>query len=404
MNPIKLTIMNKLSQIFAAALISLSVNSYAGDCPILSGIYVIGKSETADFSSVNAAVTAAQCGGVTGNVTFRLETGTYEERVVISSIPGASAFNTVTFESKTGNNTDVIIRYPSSDATVVINGASYVSFENITIDHNAAVYGNAMRVDGNANNLHFKSVIFDGVEVARPGANSAAVYCTPTASKSNIAFEDCEINSGSVGIYKGAMSPDAGDSKTTISGTLFYNQYESAITLCNEDSPVITNNVISSLSPYNSFKGISLENISNGLIVNSNIIAIASSAVGIALNNCNAPASHVGQINSNSIAVGGKGAACGIQLSGNTDNLVLNFNRIKLSNGTSVANQSYYQNSGTGNNVNMTDNNFYDLKAGDYTIIGNSYKDMLNQLPAQSNASLAVSANGIMIEKVTEVK
>jgi len=46
-----------------------------------------------------------------------------------------SAFNTVTFESKSGTNTDAVISYTAADATVAMNGVSYVSFENLTIDH-----------------------------------------------------------------------------------------------------------------------------------------------------------------------------------------------------------------------------------------------------------------------------
>jgi hypothetical protein len=84
---------------------------------------------------------------------------------------------------------------------------------------------------------------------------------------------------------------------------------------------------------------------------------------------------------------------------------VLNFNRIKLTiNGTQTATQAYYRNQGTGNNINMMNNIFYDLNTGSYTIVGNTYKDFFNQLPSQSNPSLSVSANGIMVEKVTPVK
>ncbi len=87
--------------------------------------------------------------------------------------------------------------------------------------------------------------------------------------------------------------------------------------------------------------------------------------------------------------MGGKGRACGIMLLGSTDNQVLNFNRVKV---TTTGTQAYYINASSGNNNNMLNNIMYDLKTGGYTIIGNTYKDMFNQLPS------------IMIEKTSAAK
>src|SRR5688500_14305667 len=154
-------------------LLVMTVKSFAADCPSLSGEFTIGKGESADFASINDAINALKCGGISGPTTFLLEDGTYNERIVLSAIPGASAFNTLAFESKSGNNADVIISYGSSDATMVMNGTSFVTFENLTIDHKNSTYGNALRADGKVSNLRFKGVVFDGVEVSRTGSNSA---------------------------------------------------------------------------------------------------------------------------------------------------------------------------------------------------------------------------------------
>ncbi len=397
--------MNKLTTLILATALSMSMNSFAGDCPALSGEFTIGKSENADFASINEAANALKCGGVAGPTTFVLEDGKYEERIVLSTIPGASSFNTVTFESKSGNNADVIISYGTSDATLVLNGSQYIAFENLTIDHKAATYGNCLRTDGKASNLTFKGVVFDGVESTRKGAESATVYFAANAPISNILIEDCEINNGSIGIFKGGASADAMDGKTTITGTLFFNQYESGLSLTNEDAPVITNNVISTLSTNSSFRAINLDNVANNVIISNNIVNAANGSLGLAMNNCFAKGTDLGQISNNSFAVGGSGEAYGVYLSGNTDNQVLNFNRIKLTiSGEQKSTQAFYKNAGSGNNINLTNNILYDLKSGGYTIIGNTYKDHFNQLPSQGNPSLSVSANGIMIEKVTPIK
>src|SRR5206468_1903806 len=102
--------------------------------------------------------------------------------------------------------------------------------------------------------------------------DNAAVLFTATAPKSEIAFEGCEINNGSVGIFKRGVSTDVPDRKTTISGTTFFNQSETGLALVNEDAPVISNNVVSAISTQKGFKAIYLCNASNNLIISKNII------------------------------------------------------------------------------------------------------------------------------------
>lgn len=397
--------MNQVKKLLFVALVACGLPAFSNDCISLSGQFVIGPGVNSDYGTVTDAINALKCGGVSGKVTFLVENGVYNEKIVLGSIRGASSTNTITFESQSRNNTDVIIRHSTADATMILNSASYVSFENITIDHKASTYGNCLKVDGTSGNIRFKGVVFEGVEAARTGANNAVIYFTPNVPKSDVVFEDCEINNGSSGIYKGGSSPDSKDMRTSISGTLFFNQYENGLVLSNEESPIITNNVISSLTKYSSYKAISLENCSGNLMVSNNIVNASNGAYGLSLNNCSAEPTMLGQINNNSIAVGGESEAFGIYLGGSTDNQVINFNRVKLSiNGAPGPKHAFYKNAGSGNNVNMLNNILYDLNSGGYTIVGNSYKDLFNQLPAQSNPALAVSANGIMIEKVTPIK
>ena len=372
--------------------------SFAGTCPALSGEFIIGKSANADFSSIQEASDALTCGGISSPVMFKLENGIYNEKITISNINGTSALNTIIFESKSGEKSDVIVSNQTSDATIVLNGTSYVSFENMTIDHKKATYGNCVRAEGKANHLVFNNVIMDGVEAAASGSSSAVIYMNATAPKSDITIKDCEINNGSIGICKSGMNTDELDSKTHISGNLFFNQAEAGIALTNEDAPEVESNVVSTTSANESYKAIVLTNAANQMIVSKNVINAPDGAVGLMLNNCQAMATSLGQITNNSIVAGGSG----ISLNGSTDNQLLNFNRVKLS--INGGNKTYYANAGTGNNINMTNNIFFDLNTGAYTILGNSYKDFFNQLPGQSNADMSASANAITVEKVSPIK
>ncbi len=390
--------MNKLTNIFAAALLTLSFNSFAGNCPALSGEFTIGKSESADFATMQEASNALTCGGISSPVIFHLENGIYNEKVTFSNIPGTSALNTIVFDSKSGERTDVIVSNKTSDATIVLNGTSYVSFENITVDHKSATYGNCVRAEGKTNHLAFKNVIFDGVETGVKGTGSAVVYMTASSAKAEMKMQDCEINGGSIGLSKSGMSAEAPDTKTSISGNLFFNQTEAGIALSFEDAPEIANNVVSSTTNTEGYTAIALNGASNQIIVTKNVINAPNGSTGLALTNCEAQATSLGQIVNNSIVAGNSG----ISINGSTDNQILNFNRVKLS--ITGGNKTYYANSSTGNNINMMNNIFFDMATGAYTIIGNSYKDFFNQLPSQSNPDMTASANGIMVEKVSPIK
>lgn len=393
--------MSTFKTIITALMISpISLSVMAGDCNPLSGQLKIGKT-AADYATISDAVAALKCGGVNGPVTLLIEDGKYAEKLEITDIKGVSAQNTVTFESSKGNNADVIIASTSPDVeyTVGLNGASFVSFENLTIENQSGNTGNAVRIDGASQNLRFKNVVFDGSERATTGANSAVIYSTASVAKSNISIEDCEINNGSVGIFKGGAT--TADSRTSITGTLFFNQYESAMALTEEAAPIISNNVISSVSAYKSYKAIALDRVNGNSIISNNVINAVNGTYGLALNNCQGGTDNYASVTNNSVNVGGESSMYGLYLTGTTDNVVFNFNRIKLTpSKQNSTNQAYYKNVGSGANINLLNNIFFDFNTGGYTILGNTYKDFFNQLPAQSNPSLSVSANGIMIEKV----
>ncbi|MFN8309157.1 MAG: hypothetical protein U0T73_04290 [Chitinophagales bacterium] len=392
--------MTSVKTMFTALVATASLNAFAGTCPALSGEYKIGKS--GDYQNIAAAIQALQCGGVSGAVNFLIEDGKYSERIEIGEIAGASAQNTITFESTKGNNGDVVLGSNTPDApyTIGLNNTSYVHFENLTIENKTGNTGNAVRVDGAANNITFKNVVMDGTDKQVTGANSAVLYFTANGTKNNVIVEDCEINNGSTGFFKGGAAQS--DTRTSITGTLFFNQYEGAISLNNEEAPIISNNVVSSVSNNKNYKAIALDKVNGNIIVSNNVVNAVNGSYGLAMNNCEGASSNYGSITNNSLNVGGDNTMYGMYLSGNTDNQVFNFNRVKLTrSNASAANQGYYRNSGTGSNINLLNNIFFDLNTGGYTILGNTYKDFFNQLPSQSNPSLNVSANGIMIEKVT---
>ena len=79
----------------------------------LSGTYTIDKAggPFPNFTSFQAAVDSllSPTQGVNGPVVFNVADDTYNEQVVITQISGASAVNTVTFQSQSLDSTKVIL-------------------------------------------------------------------------------------------------------------------------------------------------------------------------------------------------------------------------------------------------------------------------------------------------------
>lgn len=102
-----------------------------------SGTKTIGGAG-ADYSSINAAVTALKNGVVVGPVTFNIRTGTYNEKVSIPAISGVSSANTVTFRAESGNASDVrIVASGSSNVmdayTIQLKGATFIKLSKLTV-------------------------------------------------------------------------------------------------------------------------------------------------------------------------------------------------------------------------------------------------------------------------------
>ncbi len=109
------------------------------DCAPLSGTYLVGTSSGAHFTQVNGAAAKLSACGVTGPVLILIESGTYNERVVMNQIPGTSAVNTVTFRSLANDSAAVVITRPSTtntlfDNTLVMNGADRVIWDRVTFE------------------------------------------------------------------------------------------------------------------------------------------------------------------------------------------------------------------------------------------------------------------------------
>ncbi len=230
----------------------------------LNGTYTIGGTSP-NYTTFTLAVSDLVSKGVSGPVTFNVRTGTYSEQISITAITGASATNTITFQSESGVNTDVTINYASTaDANnyvIQLDGADYIQIKKITIQ--------ASGLTTWALGVNFKNAadynLIDNCKLI----GSSATYTTDYDKRALV----YSIYSASLNQYNQFTN------NTFLYGTygiLFYgNSYTSYA-----QSLTITNNTFTSIL----YQGISTQYI-EGLSIKQNTIDVTStlttSSVGI---------------------------------------------------------------------------------------------------------------------------
>lgn len=185
------------------------------------GTYTIGTSSDANYPTFAAAIDAMK-DGIDGPVVFEVESGVYEEAVIMPKITGTSATNTITFKSKTGNYDDVTITHNSyvapnvpsdlkveSELGVWTNaGADYVTLEGITIMTLDITYPAVVKVKFNSEHFTIRNCHLV-TEMSTDYSNDITVvdlYGRNMAGDNNDFFtiENSVIEGGHKGIHLGA--------------------------------------------------------------------------------------------------------------------------------------------------------------------------------------------------------
>ncbi len=176
--------------------------TYSGMETAIFGNYTIGL--TGDFETITEAVDFMMNNGICGPVVFDIESGIYEEQVSLPAINGSSAVNTITFQSETGNNTDVIITFPTSlfSANWVwrFNGISYCTIQNVTINTTTPNnYGYVVVFEGGS---HYNTVHGNKINsIIGTGFSNVPVYSTSNSKDDYNTISNNDLSGGYYGIY-----------------------------------------------------------------------------------------------------------------------------------------------------------------------------------------------------------
>jgi hypothetical protein len=259
-------------------------------CTGLSGVYTIGG-QMADYPTIQAAVAAlGQC-GITGQVSFLINPGTYLGSYTIPNFPNAGGFG-VTFASVTGLASDVILIQDTAAATTTnrthftINSSARISFQNLTLRRtiNPGAAGQGI-------------IVFSS-----PSTSGEVIGCSIIElPQTNSTFNNGIIYRGSNGLFinntfsgfyyaiwfDGPASNTFSGVNSVISNTFNNNVYRSVYSL-NQANTVITNN------QFTGFVGIStlgaavwsVNNINND--ISANTVSGPMSAHAFLISNPNA--------------------------------------------------------------------------------------------------------------------
>ena len=280
----------------------------------LSGTYTIGATG-ANYSTFTAAKNALAA-GITGPVVFNVQPGVYNEKVLIGTVGGVSATNTITFQSANGDSTSVILSdsstiSTSNNYTLKLNQTSRIIFKKISI-RKTGVADNAtvVEIGGSSNNISFISCRFEGLVSSTPDLARTVVMANVPYTNTSISFDKCVFMNGSYGLYLQGQGSTSGLLQTgnSITGNHFTNQYLNAIRLAYQDAPVFNANVINSNSSYYNYQGLYAFYCTNGTQVLRNKFAV-SAGRALYIHNSNGSSTNRGLIANNFISHGGSGFA-----------------------------------------------------------------------------------------------
>ena len=260
--------------------VSVSLN------PGLIGTYTIDPSlpvSGTNFQSFSAAISSLSC-GVLGPVTINaaIGSGPYNEQLIIPSIPGASATNTVTIN---GNGVTLQATAPvSSNRSVIrLNGADHITINNFNLVSLDATYGWGVQlINGADSNTISNCTINLNAVTSTTQSNSGGIVIS--GSSTNVTTDGSAsfntfINNTITGGYQGIIINGGTGAVNAVGNIVIGNDikdyYENGIEITNTDSIVIANNQIhrpTRLTTNTTSSGIEIGDGCQRSIVNANAI------------------------------------------------------------------------------------------------------------------------------------
>jgi len=275
-----------------------------------SGYYTIDPTLPAvlpNFQSFASAVASLEC-GIAGFVTFDAAPGIYTEQIRMHRVGGAGPNARVTFRSASGVPASVTLAYSSTAAatnyTLLLDSASYISYQNITIQALGATYGRAVQL---AHTASYDSIT--NCDIVAPGVitasvNTVGLYAALLAGNNDVINRN-RFDKGSYGIYFEGISDGDLSKNHTIDSNVVNGAYQYGIYTSLTSRIKLTRNTINLASPHNNTAyALYCTNCDTGYVVTGNNVNFNNTigtVYGIYLTGCDANAQERAKVASNTI-------------------------------------------------------------------------------------------------------
>ncbi len=326
----------------------------------IAGTFTIGGAAP-NYPSFSAAVADLNANGVCGPVLFNVRNGVYTEQVTINQVAGASAVNTITFQSESGNKIDVTLSFNSTSSvtphTLLLNGADWIRFRNMTIQGLGTSYARVVTFQASANDNIFEGNTIQTVPTTSTSNYLCNIYSYYTGDNNNQFINNDILNGGySAYIYGSGTTTLLANWK--LINNRFHNFYYMGLAMWYIDAPEIRGNWIRTNNTYTNY-GMYTGYLQNKAIVSGNridLIGTSGTKYGLYYYYFTATPGNEALVTNNMITVhGGSGTAYGLySYYSNNGNVDFNSVYVHATGTSSRALYSYY-----GTNIRYTNNIFY---------------------------------------------
>ena len=166
--------------------------------------------------------------GISGPITFNILSGTYDDPVTLGQVYGASATNTITFQSADANADSVIWENTANSSTtnyvLKLNGADHITLKNITFKNVGASYSQKVVLSGVTDNVTIDSSKFVGTVTNSSNSNNYSSVNGYNCEAAGLKIKNSTFNDGGgyAILLSGTSSHQTG---LEISSNTFTNTY-----------------------------------------------------------------------------------------------------------------------------------------------------------------------------------
>jgi hypothetical protein len=278
-----------------------------------NGVYTIGNiiGNNYDYTSFGSAISDLIVGPICGNVIFLVDSGNYNERLILPNLPNSGPNQQVTFRSMHSDSTYAKISYStSSTARNVINIlGSYYNIENISISSSSgATYARGIEIAPNVHNINIKNCHFIGKTTTSSGDAYSLIYAQGTGIHNiNILYNYISKGSYPINLYGSGTNPSKNNK---IIGNQIIDFYYYGPQIYYTDSLIFESNLVRNIQSNSYVYGIYMNaNSSFKILKNKFEITGYSQTYGLRIQNSTSPANSPALIANNFLSVTGTGTS-----------------------------------------------------------------------------------------------